>query len=206
MAQNQSIQLKIKSSVFDRHRELTIDKSYIEFDNNDLSDAPPTRFNKEDIKAFRYGVKWIQGYQFIIGRIYCIDIRNNNDRVIKLRLKSLYGIRKKILTDKYAQIVHALYDHFFDDLTRQYLTKFDNNVEFELGGLLFNQEGISFGANSDTIPWTNIGTASYKTYYTIYPKSHPNKYKAFEYLHHWNAGIVYSVSRQILKHKGLFTG
>jgi hypothetical protein len=204
MSNQQTIKLTIKSSILDRYRQLVIDKNYIEFGDNELIATPPTKFNKEDITGFRYGIKWINGYQFTIGRTYCIDIQNKNGKIIKLRLKSLYGVRKKQLTNKYIQIVNALHDCFFDDLSRQYLTKFNENIEFELGGLLFSQKGISFKANSDAIPWEDIGTASYRTYYTIYPKSDPNQYKAFEYLYHWNTGVVYSVSRQILKNKGMY--
>ena len=108
------------------------------------------------------------------------------------------------MSDKYAQIITTLYDNFFDDIARQYLTEFDNHNDFELGGLLFSQKGLSFDKNSTIIPWENIETSSYWTYYTIYPKTDPNAYKAFEYLHDWNARTVYSVSRQVLKNKGFY--
>ena len=205
MSQTQPLQLTIKSSIFDRDRLLTIDTNFIEFDDNDLITKPPTKFLKSDIKSFRCGITWIKGYQFIIGRIFFIDIKDKSDKIIKLRLKSIYGIRKKLLTDKYAQIITTLHDNFFDDIARQYLTQFDNNNDFELGGLFFSQKGLSFDKNSAFIPWENIGTSSYWIYYTIYPKTDANAYKSFEYLHDWNARTVYSVSRQILKNKGLYT-
>jgi hypothetical protein len=185
---------------------LTIDPTYIQFDDNDLINKPQTRFKKDDIKGFRYGIKWIKGYQFTIGRIYCIDIQDKNDRIIKLRLKSLYGIRKNQLNDKYLEILENLYDNFFDEISLKYLSKFDENIDFELGGLIFSQKGILFNKQSEFVSWNNIETSSFMTYYSIYPKSNPHSYKVFEYLNDWNTGILYSVSRQILKNKGLFEG
>ncbi|MEX6690869.1 hypothetical protein QTN47_25395 [Danxiaibacter flavus] len=203
MNQTQPLRLTVKSSILARVRLLTIDKDYIEFGDNNLSNKAPTKFLKSDIKSFRCGIKWIRGYQFYIGRIYFIDIKEKSGRIIKLKLKSIYGIRKKLLADKYEKIITTLYDNFFDDIARHYLKEFDNNNDFELCGLLFSQKGIAFDKNSEHIAWENIQTNSYRTYYTISPKDAPNAYKAFEYLHDWDARTLYSVSRQILKNKGL---
>ena len=199
------LQLNLKSSIFDRYRQLTINKDFLEFDDNELISKDPTKFLKDDIQAFRYGITWINGYQFTIGRTYCVDIQDKQNKIIRIRLKSIYGIRKKMLTDKYIKIVNALYENYFDDISRSYLTMFENNIDFELEGLIFTQSGVILGKKAELITWENIGTGSYVTYYTIYPKSDPTAYKAFEYLHNWNTGIVYSVSRQILKSKGMYS-
>jgi len=203
MPESPLFQTALKSSVFDRIRQLTISETYIEFDDHDLISKLPTRFSKEEIGAFRFGVEWIRGYSFAIGRIYCIDVRNNQNKIIKLRLKSIYGIRRKQLTDKYINIVNALYENIFNDISRQYLALFDNQVDFELEGMQFSQRGVILNTKSDLVDWEQIGTGKHKTYFTIYPKADPSAYRAFEYLHHWNAGIVYSVLHQILKNKGL---
>ena len=204
MSQPQPIRLTLKSSILDRNRSLVIDSNYIEFDDTDLIGKPLTRFTKDDIKAYRYGISWIRGYQFAIGRIYCIDIQANSGKTIKLRLKTIYGIRKKQLSDKYVQVITALNGYFFEEIARSYLNLFDNQMDFELGGLVFSQAGIAFDSNTAPVHWQDIGTHLHTTYYTIYPKPNPNAYKAFEYLHHWNTGIIYSVSRSILKSMGLY--
>ena len=46
------------------------------------------------------------------------------NEIIKIRLKSIYGIRKKELSEKYSKIVDVLYDNFFYDLSGSYLNKF----------------------------------------------------------------------------------
>ena len=92
---NQSIQLFIKSSILDRERQLTVTNDFIEFDNTEFSSETPIKLLKSDITGLRHGVKWINGYQFVIGRIYCIDLLSSNSEILKIRSKSVYGIRKK---------------------------------------------------------------------------------------------------------------
>src|SRR6266481_4824997 len=103
----------LKSSIFDRPRQLVLDPLYLEFDDNNLASSTPTKFLKEEIEGIRFGIKWISGYGFNIGRIYCIDIKNKSGQIIKLRLKSIYGIRKKQLADKYVKIANTLFRYYF---------------------------------------------------------------------------------------------
>lgn len=190
--------MHVKSSFLDRDRELIITDEYIEFDDNDLASAKPTRFYISDIAAFRHGIKWIKGYQFIVGRIYCVDIKSKDERVIKIRLKSLYGINRKKLTQKYVDIVNALHDNIFDNFSRTYLDQFAKSIKFEILGVTFTASGLLFNNDKKLIEWGDVGTKSYSTYYAIFSKSNPAVYKTFEFLTDWNTGILYSVSRQIL--------
>lgn len=201
---NPPIQFFIKSSIFDRVRQLTIENDFIEFENKDLISAPPTKLLKPNITGLRHGIKWINGYQFVIGRIYCIDLLTADKEVLKIRLKSIYGIRKHQLAEKYGKIVNALYDNFFDDISRDYLTQFSEKSDFQIAGISFSQRGILLDSKSDLITWENVGTKLYSTYYTIFSKSSPTCYKAVEYLNDWNTGVLYSVSRHILMDKGLY--
>lgn len=123
---------------------------------------------------------------------------------MEIRLKSIYGIRKQQLTEKYGKIVNALYDNFFDDVSRNYLAQFFEKNDFQIAGISFTQEGILLDSKSDIITWEDVGTKSYSTYYAIFSKSNPTRYKAVEYLHDWNTGVLYSVSRHILMDKGLY--
>jgi len=54
------------------------------------------------------------------------------------------------------------------------------------------------------IDWNDLNTRAYRYYYTLSSKKKPEFYKAFTYLKDWNAVLVYSISRQILKNKGLY--
>lgn len=202
---SKSIQLTIKSSFLDRERQLIITDEHIEFDDNDRISALPTKFLVPDIVAFRFGIKWINGYQFTIGRIYCVDIKSKKDDVIKIRLKSLYGINLRKLSAKYSEILNGLYDNIFDNISADFLEKFSKSIEFEILGMTFKSSGIYFNDKRRLIEWEDLGTKNYSTYYAVFSKSNPALHKTFEYLTDWNTGILYSVSRQILNDKGLYS-
>jgi len=198
------MELSIKSSLFDRHRKLLVDKAFIEFDDKDLNSASPTKFLKHEVDSFRFGIKWIRGYKFIIGRIYCVDIKSVAGETIKIRLKSLYKVRRSQLAAKYSKIIAALYDNYFDDITRSYLSDFDNAKEIQILGVTFCEDGVYLHNKKLLINWLDVGTKAYYTYYTIFSLSNPSNYRAFEYLKDWNTGILYGVSRRILSDKGLY--
>ena len=200
-----TLHFTLKSSIFDRSRLLTITPNYLEFDNRSSVGLDPTRFKKEEIKALRYGVKPIEGYQFVIGSVYCIDICNTADKIIKLRLKSLYGIGRNQLVQKYADIVNALLDYFFDNIAISFLEKFTNGESFTILDVFFCANGVQLNKRAAIIVWEDLGTKSYFHYYAMFSKANPNHYKAFEYLVDWNTCIIYTVSRQILKEKGLWS-
>lgn len=200
---NDSIELIIKPSVFERNRRLIINNDFIEVEDR-TSVTGITRFEKDEIAEFRYGVKWISGYQFTIGRTYCVDIKSSSGQTINLRLRSLYRINNKKLAEKFSQIVNALYDLHFDKLSRSCLEKFEDGQSFKILGITFSPEGILLDKKRAMISWQEVGTRSYSTYYAVYSKQNPAEHKTFKYLEDWNTGILYSVSREILKRKGLY--
>ena len=77
--------IEFKSTIFSTKKSLQIkdDFSLLESSvyNSDLK-----TFAKNDIIGIRFGVSWITGYQFTIGRVYCLDIRNKQNEVISVRL------------------------------------------------------------------------------------------------------------------------
>jgi len=199
--QNEKLEFLIKSSIFDRPRALVLLPEYLEFDDNDLASSIPTKFLKEDIEAFRYGVKWIRGYRFYIGRIYCIDIKGVSGQIIRIRLKSIYRIRRKLLGEKYVNIVNALFRYYFNDISRRYVELFQENQPFEILGVKVNSDGVLFDQRIGRISWDFLGTRRFRRYYTIFSETDANCYKTFEYLDQWNAAVLHSVLETILKLK-----
>jgi hypothetical protein len=199
--QNEKVEFIIRSTIFDRPRRLTLDPEYLEFDDNDLASSSPTKFFKEDVESLRYGVKAIRGYEFNIGRIYCIDIKNVSGQVVKIRLKSIYRIRRKLLADKYVNIVNTLFLHYFNAISRRYVKLIQENQPFDILGVNINSEGVLFDQKIGRISWDYLGTRRYRRYYTLFSETDPNKYRAFEYLDQWNAAVLHSVIETILKLK-----
>lgn len=199
----EAIKISIKSDFFDRKRELTFHPDFLEFDDNDKIDGISTKFEKESITKFKFGIKWLNGYAFTFGRIYCIDIENKHGKQIKLRLKSIYGINLRSLTEKYANIVDSLQDYYFDEISRKYLNDFSNNIIFKINNIEYDAYGVNFEKYS--IAWEDLQTKNYRNYFSITSKSDNSKYILIDYMNDWNGTVIYSVTRKILMDKGLFS-
>jgi len=199
----QTLQVIIKSAIFERERLLTIDKAYIEFDDKELISSPPVKFLRKDIVSFRHGIKWMQG--FIAASIYCIDICNADHEVIEIRLKSIYGLRENEMAEKYSAILNALYEHFFDDISRHYLRQFEAGKEFSILDVRFGKQGIYPEGQTSLLPWKDIDVKVYYTYYVICSVSNAANTMIVASLTTWNAGILYSVLVQILKYQELLS-
>lgn len=189
----QSLTLTLKETVFSKKNTLIISPESFEYQNISLS--------KFEIDEIRYGVKAIRGSMFRIGRMYCIDIKSVSGNILKIRLKSLYGIRRKTLEGKYRLIVKALLENYISQVSESFINLFKNKIDFDLLGITFTQEGIIPDKKTQVITWDDLGTKNYSRYYTIFSKENPNNYKAFYYLDDWNTAVLYSVSRYILKAK-----
>lgn len=198
----EAIKISIKSDFFDRKRELTFHPDFLEFDDNDKIDGISTKFEKESITKFKFGIKWLNGYAFTFGRIYCIDIENIEGKQIKIRLKSFYGINLKKSTQKYAVIIDYLQDYYFDDISRKYLSDFSNNIIFKINSIEYNNQGIKH--NNISINWEDLQTKNFINYFSLSSKSDNNKYILVYYMNDWNGTVIYSVTRKILIDKELF--
>lgn len=164
------------------------------------------KFETNDIEAFRFGVRWIHGFEFTIGRLYCIDIRSSSNKKMKIRLRSLYGMNKKKLNEKFRLIIEHLYRYYFDEKISGCINSIENGEELELAGVIFRNEGIYLDSRkkNNLITWEDLHTRAYSYYYTMASFKDPAYYRAFTYLTDWNAGMIYAISRQLLSNKGLF--
>jgi hypothetical protein len=195
------LEFMVRSTILDRQRKLVIDPEYLEFDDQDKVSGGPTRFARDSIEGLLYGVKGIKGYRFRIGRIYCIDVRDDSGRVIKIRLKSVYRVRLKLLQKKYEAIINGLFQSYFHDIARNYLRQFRQGQPVDLLGVNLDSEGVLFDPKVGRISWHFIGTKRFWHYYTLYSAEDPTKYRAFVFLEDWNAGVLRSLIETILKEK-----
>lgn len=205
------INQNIKRGFLDnRKRQLIIKPDFIQFENKDLISDSYTRFEKEEITALRYGIKWISGYQFIIGREYQIYIQSKDNQTLKINFKSLYGIRKTELNQLYSNIINAIWKFYFDEIIDRLLLKFQNGENIEVGQVHISEKGLTitssgiFKEQRKFISWENVGTRDYQTYFNIHSNEDvANINMGFSYLKDWNTAVLYSVVRTILRDKQL---
>jgi len=206
-SENRKNRWLIKDSFFDRHpKELLFTPQSIIFSNQKLSVPTTTDLSKEEPLEFRFGIKWIRGFEFIVGRKYQLLIKNSDGEIIKISFSSYYGINKVHLYNQYAEILNQLWESYFDGLVDHYLALFSQKIPFILANVTFDELGIRIkSANfikeeEKSLLWPDVGTKNYRTYFAIFSKQNPsNINKGYSYLDDWNTGVLYSVIETILK-------
>jgi hypothetical protein len=201
----QEIQLSIIRGFLDnRKRQLILNPEFIKFEEKEISGAF-TQFSKNSIIEYRYGINWINGIEFTIGREYQIFIHNLENDVLKINFKSFYGFKKKEYHRNYSKILDTLWDFYFSDISWNFINKFQREEEFKIGNVGFSKDNITIGVSgilkeeSKTIPWESVRTRDYQTYFAIYSIDDPiNVNRGYSYLDEWNTGILYSVVKSIL--------
>ncbi len=212
MDKQQEIKFIIRPGFFGkRTQNLIINPDYIQFEENDFSNSV-IRFDKNDISEHRYGIKWISGYKFTIGRTYMIFIRSASGKDLKINLKSLYGIRKKENHKLFNDILKALWDFYFGRVTGVNYYKFCKgedvvieNVKLTRDAVIVNNGGM-IKQNKTIIPWTDLAIKEYRTYIAIYSSTDASKMNStFSYLNDWNTSVLYTIIKKILDEKAYLT-
>jgi len=163
--------------------------------------APADHLPANEIVEFRYGIKWIKGYAFTIGRHYFIDLRDMDGVITTIKLKSYYGIRKDAGYTLWNEIIQQLWAHYFSAIFNHYFDLFKNYQTFELAGVKFLFEGIGF-ENNYRIPWEDIALSNYRTYFVIHPRQNPKENKSLYFARDWNAFILQRLLKKIIdQHK-----
>jgi hypothetical protein len=207
--ENIPVDFIIKRGLWDsRPRKLIFLKDLITFDDKSSDGDTLASIKKEDIKDFRYGIIWLNGFRFIIGREYQIYIRSHTNQIIKLNFSTFYGINKKNLHEKYRGIVDTLWDLYFSDVVRKLLLDFYSGKTINVCDVLISSDSVIiqskglFKTVKHDISWNQLQTRAYATYFAIYSSENPADInKSYKYLDDWNTAVLYSVIRTIVRER-----
>lgn len=149
----------------------------------------------------RFGIKWITGFEFTVGRIYCFDILNDKKKVMKIRIKTFYGINKKSLNDKYSLLIDHLFDFHYEERVKSNLNEFYDGNDVEIAQVVYNQSGVCLDAKNkaEMIEWGDLFSKSYFDYYALASVKNPTIYRTFNYLKEWDAVLIYSFTKSVLE-------
>src|SRR6218665_3001091 len=76
----------------------------------------PVNIPAENIAAIRYGTYLTRGYIFAIGRQYYIELKEYNDKVHRIKLNSVYGIKNKTYYRLWIDIFDKLWTYYFANI------------------------------------------------------------------------------------------
>lgn len=202
----------IKRGITDNHpRQLIFNELFLMFENKDLVGNQFTTFKKDQITDYSFGVKWMS-YYFVFGREYIITIKNIQNQIIKINFKTYFGRKKKEYNKLYSDIITNLWEYYFEQQASKFIKKNEAGEEFEIGEVIFTEEGIIIKTNSTIkqkkalIPWEKIRTRNFATYFAIYAVDDAaTTNRGYSYLNDWNTDVLYSVIRTILSRKNIET-
>jgi len=179
----------IVRGLFDgRKRQLILDENFIKFENKDRKDDLFTKIKKENITGIRYGIHFIKGLEFYIGREYQIFIKKNFNKELKINFKLFYGRKLNEKHQLYCDIIDELWNHYFDEITASYLTKIQQKKNFYLCGIQFFSDKLIF--KDKELFFKDLEIKNYQHYFIIYSKLDQYQNKMLYYLKDENAVIL----------------
>jgi hypothetical protein len=152
----------------------------------------------QNIAAIRLGVKWIRGLWFVFGRQFIIEIKHPDNHITKLNLNSYYGLRVQTYEEAWTDTISHLYSFYFSGQLNMYLELINIKQPFELLGVTFHSDGISWGKNG-TLPWNQIATSNYRSYFVVHHKQNVRLNKSFNFLNDWNAYILQAMLKHVVE-------
>lgn len=167
-------------------------------------DMVNSKFDSSKIVAFRCGIKWIRGFEFTIGREYQIFLQDVNGNTMKINFRSLYGYNRKQLTKLYSQILDQLWNLYFSGILDNSLQRIRLGETVEICGAEISREQVTFKTTNflksgfASIPWQELDSKDYATYYALYSKTNPADInRGFYYLDDWNAHLLRYVVEEL---------
>jgi hypothetical protein len=200
----------INCGLFRGKRRLIIKEQFLFFEKNKVAVNPTQAFGSDEITGYSYEIQWIR-FRLVFGRRYVIRVRNKSGKVLTIKMTRYFRIGANAAHKEFNEIVSTIRRHYFDRVINQYLEHHQNDQAFTIENVNFSKEGIAIPtefklAQPVFLPWENIRTKNYYTYFAVYAASEPrNKNFSFSYANDWNTSILYSVLRVILKQKNIET-
>ncbi len=198
----------IRRGITDNYpRKLILNQNEIKFDSKDLKNDSYITFQKNEIAEYNFGVKWMR-YKFVFGREYVITIRNHQNQILKINFKTYFGRKKNEYHKLCNEILASLWELYFGEIATQYIERHEGGEDIKIGEVTFTKDGLSIlstaslKSKNEFIPWENVRTRSYVTYFAIYSKDDAmNVNRGYSYLNDWNTNVLHSVIKTLLKRK-----
>jgi hypothetical protein len=188
----------IVRGLFDtRERQLTIDENFLKFENKDHNEDLFTVISKDEIVGIRYGIHFIKGLEFYIGREYQIFIKTKSGKELKVFFKLFYRRKLNEKHQLFSDIVNELWNQYFDEILNNYIQRYNNSEEFNLGGIFFKDTCIQF--DKKEISYSDLAIKKYTSYFMIYSKEDQYKNKMHYYLKDNNAVILVELLNIIIE-------
>lgn len=165
----------IKRGISDRNeRQLILNEELMSFENKDYIYDAFTTFKKDEIIAFRYGIKWIS----IFGYDFKIFVKNADNKQIQIDFATYFHRNKSNYLENYQRILNSLWEFYFLNISNEFIQKFHDEIDFEIANVFFNSAGILYkngiiNLSIIEIPWEKVRTFNYERHFVIAHADNP---------------------------------
>ncbi|MDB5141795.1 MAG: hypothetical protein JWQ66_508 [Mucilaginibacter sp.] len=163
-----------------------------------LSFDPDLFIPSENIAAFRFGIKGMRFLKFTFCQKYFIEIKDYQNKIFRIKLSSYYGINSKAFFKVWADLLEHFWNFYMVDMLNFYTELFDIQQTFELSGVTFHDDGISWDGKNK-LKWNQIIVNSYQTHFVIQHINDPKQSKCCVFSINWNAVILQALLKDIVK-------
>jgi hypothetical protein len=169
-----------------------------------LSFYPNVFIPSENIISFRYGVKFMQGYAFTIGRCYIIETKDAQNKISRIKLYSFYGIKRNSYYNIWSSLISKLWENYFVNIYNYYIELYTIKQIFEIAGVTFHEDGISWRKKHKLL-WREIALNNYATYFMIRHVDDPKNHKSCSFRNDWNALLLQSLLKGIIQQQKIIS-
>jgi hypothetical protein len=184
------IQNRVMKKMVFNDEGLTIEK-LLSFDHNVFIPG-------ENIAAFRFGVHDSYVYRFAFGRQYFIETRDFQNKVSRITLNSYFGTKRKTYYKIWAELLQQLWEYYIVNQLSYYKELFTIQQLFELAGVTFHPDGISWDKDNK-LKWNEIAVKTSQSHFIIHHIDNPNQSKCIVFAIHWNAVVLQSLLKDVIK-------
>lgn len=163
-----------------------------------LSVKPDLYIPCENIAAFRFGIRNGHLLKWTFYQQYFVEIKDYQNRISRIKLNCFYGINKKKVFKVWAELLERFWNFYMIDQLNFYTELFDLQQTFELSGVTFHADGISWD-NENKLSWHEIAVSSFQTHFAIHHVEDLSKSKCCIFSIHWNAVVLQSLLNNIIK-------
>lgn len=152
---------------------------------------------KERIVSLRFGIKWINGLYVPIGRHFNIELKLDNNEIIPLKFSSYYGIKKDLYTEKFGELINAVWINLFQPDLLDIAERFKNRETLYIGGVEFSYRGLRWDDN-ELIPWDKVQLSNYRTYFAIRHADNALFNKSLKFLTDWDSYMLQQLIKGVM--------
>ncbi len=163
-----------------------------------ISLDPDVFISSESISSFRFGIESMHFFGLTFCRQYFIEIKDDHNKIFRIRLNSYYGINREQFFKLWADLLDHFWNMYMINQLNFYKELYDIQQTFELSGVTFYADGIGWEEDVK-LKWNEIAIRSYQTHFVIHQVDDLSKSKCCVFSIHWNAVVLQSLLKEIIK-------